>query len=66
MWTPAQRAAYSKALAVAQKHEAALRKLAEMAKHSPAIADQLRDVQARADYIKAVSETALAAEVEGE
>lgn len=62
MWTPAQRKAFSKALATAQQHEAAVAKLKEIAKYSPRVAEQVRELEARLQYVKGVSETAIAVE----
>jgi hypothetical protein len=64
MWTPQQRAAFSRALGAVDKVQPVLDRLAQIAKHSPQVAERVRELQARADYVRAVSETALAAEAQ--
>lgn len=65
MFTPAQRAAFAKALAAADKMQPVLDRLREMAKYSPLAAERLRELQARADYIRGVSEAGIGIEANG-
>ena len=66
MWTKAQVKAHQNALAVARKHKAAIRKLEEMAKHSPAFAERMRELRVRRDNLEQLGKVATAIDPEGE
>lgn len=65
MWTKAAVAAHQRALATAEKWEAPLARLAELAKYAPAFADRVKELQVRRDNLHQLSATALAIDPTG-
>lgn len=66
MWTKTQVAAHQRALAVAQKWDEPIRRLEEMAKHSPALQDRVAELRARRDMLYQLAATATAIDPTGE
>jgi len=61
MWTKQQMATFQRALAAAEKWKAALSKLEEIAKHSPAFADRIQELLVRAANAETLATVALQA-----
>jgi hypothetical protein len=59
---PSQRAAFSRALANCNKVEPIIKYLETIAKVSPPLNDRVDELRTRCDYLKTLSETALAAD----
>lgn len=59
MWTKPQVATFQRVLATIDKHQPALDRLAEIAKHSPQFADRIADLQTRAANAKTLATVAL-------
>ena len=65
MWTKAQVSAHQRALAVAQKWDDPIRRLEEMAKHAPALAERIAELRARRDNLYHLAATATAIDPSG-
>lgn len=64
MWTPAQRKAFAQAIVVCEKYGPILDQLAEIAKHSPAFAEQVAGLKVYCDQMHMLAQTAIAAEAQ--
>lgn len=60
MWSKDQIAKFRRALDTAAKHKDALEKLAALAQLSPDLAETIRQLQTRRDYLETVASAALA------
>lgn len=65
MWTKTQVATFQRTLAAAQKWRPALEKLGEIAVHSPAFADRIAELRARAEYAETLATVALSVDSTG-
>lgn len=65
MWSKPQVAAHQRALAVAEKWDAAIRKLEELAVHAPAFADRVKELRIMRDNLHQLAATALAIDPSG-
>jgi hypothetical protein len=65
MWTKPQVATFQRALATVEKHQAALDRLAEIAKHSPQFAERVKDLHDRAKNVKTLATVALTGDPHG-
>lgn len=66
MWTKAQVSAFQRAIAVAEKTDEAIRRLEEIAKVSPALADRVQALRLMRDNLYQVAATAIAIDPTGE
>ena len=65
MWSKQQVAAHQRAIATVDKHQQALDRLAEIAKHSPAFKDRIDQLRQMAEYTKTLATVALTGDPHG-
>lgn len=65
MWTKAMVAGHQRAKAVAEEWEDKLAHLAEIAKHAPAFAERVKELQVMRDNLHQLTATALAIDPKG-
>lgn len=65
MWNKQQVAKFQSALALVEKHQPALDKLAEIAKHAPEFNDRVQQLLTRAENVKRLASVAITADPTG-
>lgn len=65
MWTKDQARKHQAALAVAEKREATIANLEELAKHAPAFAERIAELRIMRDNLHALAATAVAIDPKG-
>lgn len=66
MWSKAQVATFQRAIATAEQHEDAIRRLEAIARQAPALADRVAELRAMRDNLHAVASAALAIDPTGD